>query len=92
MSNSGLICLGLTTLDVVALPIDALPADEGTTLVERIVIVAAGTAGGAAMVAAALGLETRLATALGGDLAGRVVRLALEDQGVDLALIETLPD
>ena len=92
MSNRGLICLGLTTLDVVALPIDALPADEGTTLVERIVIVPAGTAGGAAMVAAALGLETRLATALGGDLAGRVVRLALEDQGVDLALIETLPD
>lgn len=92
MSNSGLICLGLTTLDVVALPIDALPADEGTTLVERIVIVPAGTAGGAAMVAAALGLETRLATALGGDLAGRVVRLALEDQGVDLAFIETLPD
>nr|WP_314525638.1 PfkB family carbohydrate kinase [uncultured Brevundimonas sp.] len=92
MSNNGLICIGLTTLDVVALPIDALPADEGTTLVERIVLAPAGTAAGAAMVAATLGLKSRLASAVGGDLTGRVVRMALEEQGVDLSLTETLPD
>lgn len=90
--SSGLICLGLTTLDVVALPIDALPADEGTILVEKIVVAPAGTAGGTALIASVLGVQTRLASAVGGDLAGRVVRLGLEERGVDLSLLETLPD
>ena len=73
--GTGLICIGLTTLDVVARPIDALPQGEGTTLIQGIGIAPAGTAAGAAMVAARLGVRTRLAGSVGGDLTGRFVRM-----------------
>ena len=49
MAGQGLLCIGLTTLDIVALPIDALPEDESTKLIQQIVTIPAGTAGGAAM-------------------------------------------
>lgn len=89
--GTGLLCIGLTTLDVVARPIDALPEGEGTTLIEGIAVAPAGTAAGAAMVAARLGVETRLAGSVGGDLTGRFVRMALEEQGVGTDLLETIP-
>jgi sugar/nucleoside kinase (ribokinase family) len=88
--NSGLLCIGLTTLDVVARPIDSLPEGEGTNLIEGIALAPAGTAAGAAMVAARLGVKTALAGTVGGDLTGRVVRMALEDQGIDIALVDVM--
>lgn len=88
--GQGLLCIGLTTLDVVARPIDALPTGEGTTLIEGIAIAPAGTAAGAAMVAATLGVKTALAGTVGGDLMGRVVRMALEERGVDIALVDVM--
>jgi len=87
--RQGLVTIGLTTLDVVARPIDALPESEGTTLVEGIAIAPAGTAGGAAYVAARLGLQVALISAVGDDLAGRMVRLAFDEAGVDTSLLET---
>ena len=87
----GLLCIGLTTLDVAARPIDALPAAETTTLVEQIVLAPAGTACGAAFVAATLGVKTKLAGAVGDDVTGRLVRMALNDQGVDTSLLATAP-
>ena len=86
----GLLCVGLTTLDVLARPIDALPAAETTTLVDRIVLVPAGTAGGTALVAARLGVRTALASATGDDAAGGLVRAVLDQHGVDLALLSRL--
>lgn len=88
--KTGLACIGLTTLDVVARAIDALPEGEGTTLIEGIACAPAGTAAGAALVAARLGVPTRLASAVGGDLIGRFIRMALEEAGVDLTALETL--
>jgi sugar/nucleoside kinase (ribokinase family) len=88
--RQGLVTIGLTTLDVVARPIDALPDSESTTLVEGIALAPAGTAGGAAYVAARLGLKVRLISAMGDDLAGRMVRLAFDEAGVDTSLLETL--
>ncbi|MES2034822.1 MAG: carbohydrate kinase family protein [Pseudomonadota bacterium] len=88
--GQGLLCIGLTTLDVVARPIDALPTGEGTTLIEGIAIAPAGTAAGAAMVAATLGVKTALAGTVGGDLMGRVVRMALEERGVDTTLVDVM--
>ena len=88
--GTGLICIGLTTLDVVARPIDSLPTGEGTTLIEGIAVAPAGTAAGAALVAARLGVETQLAGTIGGDLMGRFVRMALEEEGVGLDLLETM--
>jgi len=88
--RQGLVTIGLTTLDVVARPIDALPDSESTSLVEGIALAPAGTAGGAAYVAARLGLKVRLISAVGDDLAGRMVRLAFDEAGVDTSLLETL--
>ena len=41
--RQGLVTIGLTTLDVVARPIDALPDSESTSLVEGIALAPAGT-------------------------------------------------
>ncbi|MDR3508960.1 MAG: sugar kinase [Caulobacteraceae bacterium] len=86
-----LLCVGLTTLDVTARPIDAIPEAETTTLIEKITLSPAGTAGGAALVAAKLGVKTALASALGDDAAGRLVRMELEDLGIDTNLLPALP-
>jgi sugar/nucleoside kinase (ribokinase family) len=85
--SKGLLCIGLTTLDVVARPIDALPSGEGTTLIEGVALAPAGTAAGAAMVAATLGVKTWLAGSVGGDFMGRVVRMGLEERGIDVSLL-----
>jgi len=88
--RQGLVTIGLTTLDVVARPIDALPEGESTSLVEGIALAPAGTAGGAAYVAARLGLKVTLISAVGDDLAGRMARLAFDEAGVDTSLLETM--
>lgn len=88
--GEGLLAIGLTTLDMVVRPIDALPEGEGTRLVEGIAVAPAGTAAGAAMVAARLGVKTRLAGAVGADFMGRVVRMGLEAEGVDTSLLAVL--
>ncbi|HZC16666.1 MAG TPA: carbohydrate kinase family protein [Caulobacteraceae bacterium] len=85
----GLVSAGLTTLDVVARPIDTLPEFESTVLVEGIALAPAGTAAGAAYVAAKLGMDAALIGAVGDDLAGRFVRMALDEAGVDTALLKT---
>jgi sugar/nucleoside kinase (ribokinase family) len=89
--KTGLACIGLTTLDVVARAIDALPEGEGTTLIEGIACAPAGTAAGAALVAAKLGVPVSLASAVGDDLVGRFIRMALDEAGVDLAALDTMP-
>ena len=88
--GEGLLCIGLTTLDMVARPIDALPTGEGTRIIEGIAVAPAGTAAGAAMIAARLGVKTALAGSVGGDFMGRVVRLGLEEQGVDTRLLQVM--
>jgi len=87
-----LLCAGLATLDIAGRPIDSIPAHGGTQLVEGIAVAPAGTAGGAALVAATLGLPTALAGAIGGDGAARFVRAELAAAGVDTALFQTLPE
>ena len=89
--RADLLAVGLTTLDIVGYPIDAIPADEGGCLIQGIEIVPAGTAGGFALVAAVLGMQTALVSALGDDRAGRFVRTVLEEHGVATALCPTLP-
>jgi sugar/nucleoside kinase (ribokinase family) len=88
--NQGLLCVGLTTLDVSARPISSLPAPDTTALVEQITLAPAGTAAGAALVAARLGVKTALAGAIGEDPAGGVVRSVLADHDVDLGCLQRL--
>lgn len=88
--TGGLLTIGLTTLDIVASPIDALTHTERAILIDGIACTPAGTAGGAAMVAARLGVPTRIVGAVGDDLTGQFVRLGFESVGVDVSLLATL--
>ena len=89
--KQGLLAIGLTTLDILGRPIDAIPADGAGRLIDEIELVPAGTAGGTALVAARLGLETKLVSALGADRIGDLVRAAFTEEGVDTALVPSLP-
>ncbi|MDG2520327.1 PfkB family carbohydrate kinase [Caulobacter segnis] len=89
--TKSLMCVGLTTLDVTARAIDALPEKEGTVLVEGIAVNPAGTAAGAALIAARLGLEVSLLGAVGDDFTGRCVQMGLREGNVSLDHLAVLP-
>jgi sugar/nucleoside kinase (ribokinase family) len=84
-----LLSIGLTTLDVVGIPIDEIPKRGGTQLIDAIAVVPAGTAGGTALVAAKLGMPAAIASAVGDDGAGRFVRQEFERAGVFTDLLQT---
>ena len=86
---ASLLCIGLTTVDVVALPV-RMQSFEGVRLLSAMQMAPAGTAAGAALVAAKLGVATRLAGAVGSDPAGRFIRNELTHAGVDVSLLEML--
>jgi len=79
-----LLCIGLTTVDVVALPVRLEPFD-GVRLIDAVQMAPAGTAAGTALVAAKLRVATQLAGAVGPDAAGRFIRGELIHAGVDVA-------
>jgi sugar/nucleoside kinase (ribokinase family) len=87
--SAALLCIGLTTVDVVALPV-RMQSFDGVRLLSAMQMAPAGTAAGAALVAAKLGVATRLAGAVGSDPAGRFIRSELLHAGVDVSLLETL--
>lgn len=86
-----LLAVGLTTLDILGRPIDAIPEGGAGSLIDKIEIMPAGTAGGMVLVAAALGVEAALVSAVGEDRIARFIRLVYEDYGVDTTLVPTLP-
>jgi sugar/nucleoside kinase (ribokinase family) len=88
MSRCDLVCVGLTTLDLLGRSIDEIPESGGTTLIEEIRVTPAGTAAAAAMAAARMGLHARLVGAVGDDEMGKVVRDGLERCGVDISLLQ----
>ena len=87
--NTGLLAIGLTTLDINAYPIDELTHTERAILIKELICAPAGTAAGAALVAARLGVSVALAGAVGDDMNGLFVRAGLERHGVDTRLVAT---
>ena len=87
---ASLLCIGLTTVDVVALPVRMEPFD-GVRLIDAMHMAPAGTAAGTALVAAKLQVATQLAGAVGEDAAGRFIRRELEHAGVGVALLRCCP-
>jgi sugar/nucleoside kinase (ribokinase family) len=87
--NTGLLAIGLTTLDINAYPVDELTHTERAVLIRGLACAPAGTAAGAALVAARLGVKVKLAGAVGDDLNGVFVRAGLEKIGVDTSLLAT---
>ncbi len=84
-------CVGLTILDVLGRPIDAIPDGGPTTLIEEIRMTPAGTAAGPAVIARKLGLRSRLVGARGDDELGEALARGLEARGVDTSLVQVLP-
>lgn len=82
-----LLAIGLTTIDITVHPVASLPEGEAGQLVETIALSPAGTAGGTALVAQTLGLRTAIASAVGDDPQGQLVRSMFDAAGVDTSLL-----
>ncbi len=78
-----LVCCGLVTLDVVQV-VDALPRPDEKVVARSLSATFGGPAANAAATAVALGVPTRLVTAVGDGPLAAVVRRELADCGVDL--------
>ncbi|MGN6241642.1 MAG: PfkB family carbohydrate kinase [Cellulosimicrobium cellulans] len=78
-----LVCCGLVTLDVVQV-VDALPRPDEKVVARSLSATFGGPAANAAATAVALGVPTRLVTAVGDGPLAEVVRRELADCGVDL--------
>lgn len=82
------VALGLTTLDVLGRSIDVIPKPDDVQLIDEIAMTPAGTAAGPAIVAAGLGLRTRLLGSIGEDELGRALAAGLDARGVDTGAIQ----
>jgi sugar/nucleoside kinase (ribokinase family) len=87
MSEMTAIAMGVHVVDVLARPIEAIPAGQGGQLVEEIRITPAGSAGGTAVTLAKLGARARSAGAIGADALGDVMLDLLGRHGVDTSLL-----
>jgi sugar/nucleoside kinase (ribokinase family) len=76
-------CVGTYIVDVLGRPVSELPRGQSSRLLDEIRITVAGTAGGTAVDLAKLGAEVVAVGAIGRDLAGDLMVLALEEHGVD---------
>lgn len=86
------IALGVHVLDTLARPVESIPEAQNAALVEEIRMSPAGTAGGTAITLAKLGAKVSSAGAIGSDLIGDVLTLALERHGVDTSLLARRSD
>ena len=81
------VTLGVHVVDVLARPVEEIPAGQGGTLVEQIRITPAGSAGGTAVTLAKLGAAVQSAGAIGTDALGDVIVDLLGRFGVDASLL-----
>jgi sugar/nucleoside kinase (ribokinase family) len=89
--STRVVCLGPQILDVLVRPVLEIPAGQGGALLEEARITAAGTAAGTAVDLAKLGGQVTSVGAIGDDAAGRMVRLLLDDHGVDSSHLVVKP-
>ncbi|MCW3014914.1 MAG: rbsK [Solirubrobacterales bacterium] len=87
MPDQTVIAMGVHVVDVLARPIEEIPAGQGGQLVEEIRITPAGTAGGTAVTLAKLGATVRSAGAIGTDAMGDVMLDLLAGFGIDTSLL-----
>lgn len=83
MTDALLVCCGLATLDVVQV-VDRLPRADEKVVARRLDVTFGGPAANAAATAAALGVRTRLVTALGSGPVADLVRDGLVAAGVEV--------
>jgi sugar/nucleoside kinase (ribokinase family) len=81
------ITMGVHVVDVLARPIEEIPAGQGGQLVDEIRITPAGSAGGTAITLAKLGARVQSAGAIGTDALGDVIIELLHRFDVDTSLL-----
>ena len=80
--------IGLYILDVLGRPVQAIPAGGNVEFIDEIRLTVAGTAGGAAVDCAKLGLRTRAVGAVGDDEKADFVVATLDKFGADTTLMQ----
>ena len=85
------VCVGPHIVDVLVRPVTAIPAGQGGALVEQLRITAAGTAAGTAVDLAKLGAAVTSVGAVGDDTVGSLLRILLEQHGVDASRLVVRP-
>ena len=80
--------VGLTILDIAGRSVDSIPEGGGVDFIEEIRLNPAGTASGAVMNAAKLGLNCSTAACLGNDEKGTFVKEYYEGLGIDCSMIQ----
>ncbi|MBS1167104.1 MAG: PfkB domain protein [Proteobacteria bacterium] len=88
MAKFDAIFIGLTILDVAGRPVETIPAGGGVTFIDEIHLNPAGTAAGALMNAAKLGLRTATSACLGQDEKADFILATYARLGIDLRLIQ----
>ncbi|WP_179957553.1 carbohydrate kinase family protein [Exilibacterium tricleocarpae] len=82
------VSVGVTILDILGRPMNAIAANQGSELIEQIRITAAGTAAGPAVIGAKLGLDTTLIGAIGKDDMGAILNTMLVNHKVDTRYLQ----
>ncbi|GIH76925.1 carbohydrate kinase family protein [Planobispora longispora] len=85
------VTLGVHIVDVLARPVESIPAGQDTHLLEQIRITAAGAAAGTAVALAKLGVEVASAGAAGDDELGDFLLMVMARHGVDVSGIVRKP-
>jgi sugar/nucleoside kinase (ribokinase family) len=85
------VTLGVHIVDVLARPVESIPAGQDTHLLEQIRITAAGAAAGTAVDLARLGVPVASAGAVGDDELGDFLLMVMRRHGVDVTGIVRKP-
>lgn len=81
------VTLGVHIVDVLARPVESIPAGQDTHLVEQVRITAAGAAAGTAVDLARLGVPVASAGAVGDDELGDFLLMIMARHGVDVSAV-----
>lgn len=85
MSLGRVASVGAYILDVLARPVDGIPRDDTSEIVDEIRLTVAGAAGAVAVTLARLGAQVSAFGAVGTDMTGDLLALTLRREGVDTA-------
>jgi sugar/nucleoside kinase (ribokinase family) len=84
------VCFGVHILDVLGRPVSEIPPGQHSLIIDEIRATAAGTAAGASVDLAKLGVQVQNIGAVGDDMLGDIVLTLLKDYGVGTELISRL--
>lgn len=88
MPKFDVIFVGLTILDIAGRPVEAIPAGGGVAFIDEIRLNPAGTAAGAVMNAAKLGIRTAAVACLGQDEKADFILATYARLGIDCSLVQ----